>query len=83
MNQLSLSDRDAAILVAALDELALHVQPGPEFYDRYNAIDVLLCRVEAAMGVSRADLRRVAWERSPSPEVEAALIAIERELAAS
>jgi len=80
MNNFFLTNQDAALLTVALDQLALQVQPGPNFYEQSNTIDDLMSRIEAAMGRNRAQLRKMAWERSPSPQVADALAAIEREL---
>jgi hypothetical protein len=81
MNNLFLSYQDAAMLIAALDELALHIKPGPEFYHQYDGIEMLQSRIESAIGINRAQIREMEWGRSPSPEVEAALSEIEQELA--
>lgn len=80
MKNLFLTYQDAAMLIAALDELALQIKPGPEFYYQYDGIEVLQSRIEMTMGINRAQLREMEWGRSPSPEVEAALSAIEQEL---
>ncbi|MBD1912637.1 MULTISPECIES: hypothetical protein [unclassified Leptolyngbya] len=81
MNNLFLSYQDAALLIAALDELALHIKPGPEFYYQYDRIETVQSQIELAMGINRAQIREMEWGRSPSPEVEAALSAIEQDLA--
>ncbi|MBD1912865.1 MULTISPECIES: hypothetical protein [unclassified Leptolyngbya] len=66
MNDLLLTDQDAAILVEALSDLSRRIKIGANFTYQYNRIENLLQRIEAATGKPRQQLGLLDWRTPPA-----------------
>lgn len=80
MNDLSMTDQEAAILIDALEGSSRRIKVGANFTHQYNLIESLLKRIETATGKSRVQLKLVNLHIPAASNVSEALDSIAEEL---